>query len=61
MQKHRPKVIPSERERLYDDVMKKQIVANSLKRENTCLKTKIQILTTELARNEKLTYKLLME
>ena len=41
-------------ERLYDDVMKSRITTNNLATENTRLKTKIQMVESELIRKEKM-------
>lgn len=57
----RPRIINQERERLYDDAMKQKMTANFLKDENIKLKTKIQILETEINKKEKLVDDLLMQ
>ena len=52
--KLRPRFVMQERERLYDDVMKQRMTTNSLKDENTRLRTRIQIVESEMSRKEKL-------
>ena len=51
--KLRPKVIHQERERLYDDVMKQRVTSNNLHAENVRLRTRMQMVETELNRKEK--------
>lgn len=51
--KLRPRVVQQERERLYDDVMKQRITTNNLKDDNTKLRTKIQMLETELLKKDR--------
>lgn len=56
----RPKIINLERERLYDDNLRQKITSNFLKDENVKLKTKIQILESDLTKKEKLIDELLL-
>ena len=57
--KLRPRVVLQERERLYDDVMKQRLQTNTLKDENTKLRTRIQMVETELSRKDKMIDELL--
>ena len=57
--KLRPRVVLQERERLYDDVMKSRLQTNTLKDENTKLRTRIQMVETELSRKDKMIDELL--
>jgi len=51
--KLRPRIITQERERLYDDVMRQRMTTNSLKDENTRLRTRLQMIEVELVRKDK--------
>jgi hypothetical protein len=57
----RPRNIKQERERLYDDALRQKMISNLLKDDNVKLKTRVQILETELSRKEKLIDELLMQ
>ena len=46
-------VINQDREKLYEDVMKQRMTTNNLATENTRLRTRIQILETEVSRKDK--------
>ena len=52
--KLRPRVVLQERERLYDDVMRQRMETNSLRDENTKLRTRLQMVETELMRKDKI-------
>jgi hypothetical protein len=47
-------VVLQERERLYDDVMRQRMETNSLRDENTKLRTRLQMIETELMRKDKI-------
>ena len=51
--KLRPRIINQERERLYDDVLQQRMTTNTLKDENTRLRTKLQCVEVEMQRKDK--------
>lgn len=52
--KLRPRIVHQERERLYDDVMRQRMTTNTLKSENTKLRTRLQMLEAEIQRKDNL-------
>ena len=50
-----------ERERLYDDVMKQRMATNSLKDENTKLRTRLHMTENELTRKDKIIDELIQQ
>lgn len=58
--KFRPRVVKQERERLYDDVIKHQMVNNNLLQENISLKTKLHFLSNEANKKDKIIEELML-
>ena len=61
MIKLRPRVVPQERERLYDDVIKQRIFNNTLRDENIKLRTRLFMTENELSRKDKMIDALLLQ
>lgn len=61
MIKLRPRVVPQERERLYDDVIKQRIFNNTLRDENIKLRTRLFMTENELSRKDKMIDDLLLQ
>jgi hypothetical protein len=59
--KLRPRVVPQERERLYDDVIKQRIFNNTLRDENIKLRTRLFMTENELSRKDKMIDDLLLQ